>query len=1845
MSKIRLKLISALLIAAMVISLAPAMTATAIGGTYYYKPAESNIAVKFWVTGAASSNASSVDKALDGNLDTAWTAIGSGDQWYTVDLGGVYDAVRQAAIVFTDPSTVYQYVLEGSKDGSAWTTLADKSANTVIREGFSDVFKFEGLRYLRYRFVSLSNIGIKEISVYNYWRDDLEGGSDVSGFTSATNGIWFNSNNSPAAPSIIPDWNGGYRPIRGGTFNTAVQDNTGSMNTGQNFWGLVKDMGWQTTRLRIWNNNRAESTGTSNATNRMPRTANPPAPGTSRGPAETNRMATYIVGAGQRLAIDFHYADNWADPQRQPKPYEWSELPFDDPAGPIRIPRFDIAPARAVGSSWEYAWDTNKNNDDYWTTVDYGLVTAVYRYTKEIIGNLIRQGTAPGVIALGNEITNGMMWGSEFEIVQPFVQRSTDTFYRYIVGRGEGPLDPAVTLDPRGPAPRGGGIKWIAFDEALEARAAGNNARYEELYAEWDDSVVHLAKLINAGQRAIAELNEEYDLEMETELHFAFNLFEGSPKQVIDPEFVTFKNMSLMGRLGELLDDMGHGMSDRIGLSQYPDWHGPYDYVQEKMVQLTNMFPGVKINISEVWHRNNLTVTNGNPTGSNAGWTQDPNVVANPMNENGTILPDWWKKPNLVPNGNPWPTGWNPEATQLPASFTQNRLWQGQDVINHMTYLNDVPNNVGQGVWQWSPNSRGYWENASGSIANNPNSAGAQPSASFLSFTQGFAVNALENAVYVTTTPGVAPVLPATVKSVDAKTGVVTDVAVNWPAINASMYAAGGTFTVRNVEADGTTTALSGPYWDGQLQRTYPIAGTMREVTAYITVVAPPTPIAIDLEDITVLNKTADGMTRALVEFDLSEASGFAEGDLGKIKPAGFLSDVYQGTTPGSTWVLQNRPDNTGRPAKLSAWAEAEFADANVCCVGSSTVLSACPGKAVTITGITLGGTEKGKYTLTTTTATARAHITERLTRAENNQYGYEPVNVRQDFMMGIDLSSEPGLRASTASPHSTNNFIFRNKDGEEEDIYKIYADHGVNYVRARVWNDPYYRGESIRPPTSGSLGPADQYQRFHPLYGDGHGPGSYGGGNSNIDRALEMGLRSTQYGMKLLVNFHYSDCWGDPGRQYAPKDWIGMNIAQKRQALYEYTYECLEKLVVAGVDVGMVQVGNETQGQMAGESTAANFYQLVKSGCDAIDDINEKYGVNIKKSVHFANPSSHASSIPTWVNGIQNLGADLDLVLLSWYPEYTSHGTIANLLNLMNTLVGAHPRLEVACGETDNRMQGTTFTNQATLFPDYNPNPQGQAKELYDVIAQVSRVNGGKGVGVFYWEPAWATPIDANSRRYYGTGWASRYSSYYDGNNNSASSDGNIGSAQNNKNTFTTTTANGGSRTPLPSMDVWSLVYGGGGRAPETPEVVDEFHDLSIESKLGEAEVTFRNFTLSPATGNLYLAVYDKEGRLVQVVSKTINLASGASDSLSIVIPDEYAGYTVRSFAWDSSYAPFVEDESLTIVAITSFDPISVSTAVGAAPSLPATATAVLSDNTRLDVPVVWDAIDASQYATSGTFTVLGTADGTAVKAAATVTVNAIASINPVNVNTIIGTAPGLPATVTAVYSDGSSAPVPVVWDAVGEPQYAATGSFTVEGTVSFTTIKAVANVTVTEAPAMPSGNLLLRGNPRNAYFDGTGTGNYNGTGWSVPSLWGSPATSTTETRATPAGVTGSRMGLKYWANQAPGSNTANYRAYLSVTPAVVDLPALAPGQYRVECYARSGSTSPGAYYLFATINGVTTTLEIPNTSTWTLRQLTFTVPAGEPLTQFDIGIQITSNLASGAWGQFDDFALTFIN
>ncbi|HCC35393.1 MAG TPA: hypothetical protein DEQ02_07085 [Ruminococcaceae bacterium] len=653
------KLVAILLVVSFVIFAVP-FSSSALNGTAEYTPAESNISGKYWVSAEADSGDAAA--AIDGDSATAWVPI-SLPAALTVDLGGTYDAVRKVKVIFADSLSVNKYKLEGSNDGQTWTVLSDRSANTIAGGIFTDIFAFEGLRYVRLT-LTAGGAGVGELQVINYLRKDMDNGSDVSGFTT-TDTYYYNVNNDPPAPD----------GIRGGSLTPD------SMETGNNFFGLTKDMGWDTIRMRIWNEPRSEGSDSKTAA-----IGNDQNVTTNCSPASTLTQAKYIAGAGQNVAIDFHYSDSWSDPQNQPKPYAWAELPFDE------------------------------------------LIEATHDFTYDMIKDLIDQGTTPTIVALGNEITNGMMWGSEYELVNPYAHFHS-YWRRYLRDNPD--------------APEGGGVKWVKYEEA------GGNKNSPE-YAEFMDSVENLALLVDAGNRAIQELNEEYDLNILTEMHFAFNVFEqpSTGKVAMDPDEVFEKVTTLVGGLADSLTAKA-GMVDRIGVSYYPDWHGTYDQVQRNVVELSKMLPGVLFNIAECSPKASGTVT------------------------------DWMADPNHIPEG-------SPDGT----SFRYTVQSQGDDGIDIMKTINDVPNNVGQGVWPWNGSS--VYQVRPGGGRTGP----ATLQASFKSWNDAFAKNVLESDFGFVTKIGTPITLPATIKSLDVATGAITNVPVVWDSFDNSVFTNGGSITV-----------------------------------------------------------------------------------------------------------------------------------------------------------------------------------------------------------------------------------------------------------------------------------------------------------------------------------------------------------------------------------------------------------------------------------------------------------------------------------------------------------------------------------------------------------------------------------------------------------------------------------------------------------------------------------------------------------------------------------------------------------------------------------------------------------------------------------------------------------------------------------------------------------------------------------------------------------------------------------------------------------------------------------------------------------------------------------------
>ncbi len=337
--------------------------------------------------------------------------------------------------------------------------------------------------------------------------------------------------------------------------------------------------------------------------------------------------------------------------------------------------------------------------------------------------------------------------------------------------------------------------------------------------------------------------------------------------------------------------------------------------------------------------------------------------------------------------------------------------------------------------------------------------------------------------------------------------------------------------------------------------------------------------------------------------------------------------------------------------------------------------------------------------------------------------------NLPEDFIMGMDASCVPALEDSGV--------VFRDAQGREQDVFKTLAEHGINYIRVRVWNDPF----------------------------DGAGNG-YGGGNCTIDTAVEIGQRATKYGMKLLVDFHYSDFWADPGKQMVPKAWAAMDLEEKSRALYSYTLESLTKLKEAQVAVGMVQIGNETNGAMCGETKWPGVTTLMKAGARAVREVLPEAMV----AVHFANPEN-TESYASYAANMDYYGVDYDVFASSYYPYW--HGTLENLSQVL-TRVNEKYGKRVMVVETsyaytgeDTDFNGNTISEDSDVTKNYPYTVQGQASSVRDVIATVAAIPGG--MGVCYWEGTWIT-VGQNSREEncakweaFGSGWASSFAAKYD--------------------------------------------------------------------------------------------------------------------------------------------------------------------------------------------------------------------------------------------------------------------------------------------------------------------------------------------------------------------------------------------------------------------------------------------------------------------------------------------------
>ncbi|GAA0133310.1 hypothetical protein YSY43_01500 [Paenibacillus sp. YSY-4.3] len=329
------------------------------------------------------------------------------------------------------------------------------------------------------------------------------------------------------------------------------------------------------------------------------------------------------------------------------------------------------------------------------------------------------------------------------------------------------------------------------------------------------------------------------------------------------------------------------------------------------------------------------------------------------------------------------------------------------------------------------------------------------------------------------------------------------------------------------------------------------------------------------------------------------------------------------------------------------------------------------------------------------------------------------------DFIKGVDISTLQALEDIGVKYY---------EGGVEKDLLEILKNHGVNYVRLRVWNDP--------------------------VQADGY---------NDKTHTIAMAQRVKAAGLKLLVDFHYSDFWADPGQQVKPAAWQGYSFGELKQAVYDYTSEVLTELEAVNAYPDMVQVGNEiNSGMMLPDGSTSRFdnlAELLKQGIQAVRDTTPA-NHETKIMLHLAEGGSN-SKFRSFFDQIKARGVDYDIIGLSYYPYW--HGTFQDLKSNLNDLVARYGKqvvvVETAYAYTyengDNH--GNIVNQNETDIAGFPATVENQKLVIETVFNTVASVRDHQGLGVFYWEPAWLPGVGWKAGE--GNAWENQAMFDYNGN------------------------------------------------------------------------------------------------------------------------------------------------------------------------------------------------------------------------------------------------------------------------------------------------------------------------------------------------------------------------------------------------------------------------------------------------------------------------------------------------
>ena len=283
-------------------------------------------------------------------------------------------------------------------------------------------------------------------------------------------------------------------------------------------------------------------------------------------------------------------------------------------------------------------------------------------------------------------------------------------------------------------------------------------------------------------------------------------------------------------------------------------------------------------------------------------------------------------------------------------------------------------------------------------------------------------------------------------------------------------------------------------------------------------------------------------------------------------------------------------------------------------------------------------------------------------------------------FSKGADVSWLPQMEAT--------GYKFYDIDGTQKDCLQLLKDRGMNTIRLRVWVNP------SNDKASGHCSPAE---------------------------TVVMAVRAQKMGMRIMIDFHYSDTWADPGKQTKPAAWANHSFAELQKDVYQHTFDVLTALKSAGVTPEWVQVGNEIPGGMLWpEGSTSNFGQLallLNEGYEATKAVD----ASIKVIVHIDEGNNNAK-FRWFFDNVKANKVKYDVIGLSYYPYWIKSDYKATIADLEKNLKDMASRY-------GKEVMVVEVGGDYTLV-------QNTKDMLEAVIKAVKAVPDNKGVGVIYWEP-----------------------------------------------------------------------------------------------------------------------------------------------------------------------------------------------------------------------------------------------------------------------------------------------------------------------------------------------------------------------------------------------------------------------------------------------------------------------------------------------------------------------------